>query len=286
VAAGGVAVLLVVVLVVSYVMASGHSGSKAVAGVGRQTLATAAATTRRSTAATTEPASSGPSPSAVTSQSPSSTVASKAPPPSPRPQPPADLPHLPNRNTPLPVDANAPANPTDPTVISFRDSASTPSSVAELEEWRPTHLGMVGTRAIAAIERYMLAINAQDFDLAWRLSTYRLHGATPSSSFEDGYATSVFYQSAFGTPQRVSPRITVVPDRFVSRQNPAAQGYPHGVTRCSLWPQYVWLVVRLDGQWVPDVAGDFTNEPALRRFKRVGNDGNLYMSPVAERSSC
>jgi hypothetical protein len=275
--AGGIGALLVVAVVIAYLVAGTGNGSSTVAGQGPTTTSTQAATSGPATAAQTDQTPSEAAPTIATTQ---------VRPPSPTPQPPADLPQLPNRNTPVPRDAPLPANPTNPAVISFRDSSATPSSAVELEDWRPGRLTANGSQAITAIERYMLAVNAQNFDLAWNVSTYRRHAPSPDSSFTHGYATSAFYQSAFGTPVQVSTDLIVVPDRFVSRQDPAAQGYPDGVTDCSLWPQYLWLVAKVNGRWIPDTAGDYTDAAAVQRFKRRGADGNLYLSPVAQRTSC
>ena len=83
----------------------------------------------------------------------------------------------------------------------------------------------------------------------------------------------------------MSDDLVVIPARFASHQDPAAQGYPYGVTSCSYWPQYLFVVARVDGRWLVDVAGRYSDSSVLSQFKREGSDG-LYLNPIQQRESC
>lgn len=122
---------------------------------------------------------------------------------------------------------------------------------------------------------------------AWNLSTETLHAARPNDRFTTGYATSRHYQLAFGQPEQLADDLIAIPGRFVSRQDPAAQGNPPGLTACSYWPQYVFLVANVNGRWLDDVAGDDINRPEVQALKRLDpNRGKTFLNPITQRVAC
>lgn len=163
----------------------------------------------------------------------------------------------------------------------------TPTNAAQLIEWQPPGLSGDNASAVSSITRFLLDINRQDMQAAWNLSTEVRHGANPDNRFLTGYRTSRHYQVAFGHPKRLAGDLIAVPARFVSRQDPAAQGSPAGVTNCTFWPQYVFLVAHVGGRWLDDVAGDFVDRPAVAPLKRrdtVRDDAELL--PLQQRVAC
>jgi hypothetical protein len=188
---------------------------------------------------------------------------------------------------PVPIGATLPRTPANPAVASWRNSGSTPTTPAQIVEWRPPALGSDAAAAITSVARFVAYVNRQDLQHAWSLSTERLHGATPDAQFRTGYATSRHYQVAFGQPRRLDPDLIAIPARFVSRQNPAAQGNPPGVTGCTYWPQYVYLVARVGGRWLDDVAADYTNRPSVAPLKRFDASRNANeLEPLTQRVAC
>jgi hypothetical protein len=93
---------------------------------------------------------------------------------------------------------------------------------------------------------------------------------------------------AFGQPQTLASDLIVIPARFVSRQNPAAQGNPAGITACSYWPQYLFLMVKINGDWLNDVAASYNDRPELAPLKRPDADQNNapVLDPIAQRVAC
>ena len=134
---------------------------------------------------------------------------------------------------------------------------------------------------------FLTAINQQDFPAAWNASTESLHGPTPNQVFTGGYATTRHYQVAFGQPAQLAPDLIAIPARFVSRQDPAAQGNPPGVTDCTLWPQYVFLVAEANGRWLDDVAADYVSRPEVAALNvSTRARGKSFLNPLSQRVAC
>lgn len=199
--------------------------------------------------------------------------------------PPSDLPSVPSSGDPVPSDPAAPAAPTAPGVVAY-DSGVTPTTPAQIVEYQPDGLSSDETSALDDVVTFMAHVNQQNFARAWNDSTDSLVAASPSSAFRSGYRTSRFYQVAFGQPEKVAHDLIVIPARFVSRQDPAAQGNPSGVTDCTVWPQYVFLVAKAGGRWLVDVAAKYTSRSELDPLKRPGSDGGTYLNPVSQRGTC
>lgn len=203
----------------------------------------------------------------------------------PPPTEPTDVPSVPSRDEPVPTDASLPDPPQSTAVLAYTDG-TVPSTAGQMVEWRPSGLSSAEAAAVRDIIGFMVAINQQRFGAAWNLSTEARTGASPTAAFRRGYVTSRFYQVAFGQPQTLASDLIAVPARFVSRQDPAAQGAPPGVTDCTYWPQYVFVVVATGSSWRVDVAGAAVNRPELAPLKRPGNDGQSYVNPINQRVSC
>jgi eukaryotic-like serine/threonine-protein kinase len=244
-------------------------------------------------------ASSTPPNAGATSRSPdvpsTSEVASSLstrPGPTTRPGPatypkPADVPSLPSSGQAVPVGATPPAAPANPQVQPYTASDRTPTSAAQLVEWQPPALAGDAAVAVSSITRFLLDINRQDVQAAWNQSTEIRHGPTPDLRFLTGYRTSRHYQVAFGHPRHLSPDLIAVPARFVSRQDPAAQGNPAGVTSCTYWPQYVFLVAKVGDRWLSDVAGDYVDRPSVALLKRHDTVRNAAeLEPLQQRVAC
>ena len=197
---------------------------------------------------------------------------------------PSDVPSVPSSGDPVPTDAALPDPPQNDALP--YDSTTTPTTEDEIVEYEPADLDDAQSAAVADVISFMAHINQQDFDAAWDDSTDSLLGASATSAFRRGFRTSSFRQVAFGEPEQVADDLIVIPARFVSRQDPAAQGSPAGVTDCTLWPQYVFVVADVDGTWLDDVAGTYASRPELRSLKRPGDDGTAYLNPVAQRVAC
>ena len=196
---------------------------------------------------------------------------------------PTDVPSVPSSGDPVPTDAPLPGTPSG-SVIPY-DSDTTPTSADELVEYRTGGLTGDQTSAVSTVIGFMTYINQQDFDSAWNLSTNRVHGATATAAFRHGYLTSRFYQVEFGQPSELAGDLIVVPGRFVSRQDPTAQGDPDGVTSCSYWPQYMFTVVKEGARWVVDTSGSAAGRSELDPLKRQGTDGR-YLNPAIQREDC
>jgi hypothetical protein len=163
----------------------------------------------------------------------------------------------------------------------------TPTTASKIVEWQPPGLTGDYASAITSISRFLAAINRQDMQGAWDSSTEVRHGATPDSRFTTGYRTSRHYQVAYGQPRRLSADLIAVPARFVSRQDPAAQGNPSGVTGCTYWPQFVFLAAKIDGRWLDDVAGDYTSRSTVTPLKRADSvRGGPQLIPLQQRVAC
>lgn len=208
-----------------------------------------------------------------------------SPPPVAAPVEPADVPDLPASGDSVPTGASPPEPPADGTVIAYGDRSATPTTSKEILEYAPDDLGAAERSAVRDVIGFMTSINMQQFPAAWDMSTEMLSAQSPSSTFRRGYATSRFYQVAFGEPQRVASDLIVIPARFVSRQDPAAQGYPTGVTDCSYWPQYVFVVAYAHGSWLIDVAGKYGGRSELDPFRRTSH-GEQLLNPLAQRVAC
>lgn len=198
---------------------------------------------------------------------------------------PSDVPSVPSTGDPVPSNAALPSSPGG-SVVSYTDSATTPTTTDQLVEWQPSGLDADQTAAVQDVIAFMTYVNQQDFQSAWTKSTESLSGPAASSNFQAGYNTSRFYQVAFGQPKKLASDLIVIPARFVSRQDPAAQGNPSGVTDCTYWPQYVFVVAKSGGVWLDDVAGSYAGRPELAPLKRVGSDGGTYLNPVSQRVGC
>lgn len=223
---------------------------------------------------------------------PSTSQATSSPPTHPTPKPttyprPTDVPSLPSSGQAVPVDATPPTAPANPRVRPYTAPDPTPTTAGQLVEWQPPGLSGTAAAAVSSITRFLLDINRQEMQAAWNESTEINNGASPDQRFLTGYRTSRHYQVAFGRPQRLSADLIAVPARFVSRQDPAAQGSPAGVTNCTYWPQYVFLVAEVGGQWLDDVAGDYVGRPSVAPLKRhdtVRDDAEL--EPLQQRVAC
>jgi hypothetical protein len=198
---------------------------------------------------------------------------------------PSDVPDVPRSGDPVPTDAALPSPPQDPNVLAY-DSGQTPTDASAIIEYQPDGLSSAEEAAVADVISFMAHINQQDFPSAWNDSTDSLNAPDPTSSFRRGFRTSRFYQVAFGQPRVLAGDLIVVPARFVSRQDAAAQGNPSGVTDCTYWPQYVFVVAKVNGQWLDDVAGKYVGRSQLSRLKRIGQDGGRYLNPVSQRVTC
>lgn len=203
--------------------------------------------------------------------------------PPPSPTVPTDVPAVPSTGDSVPTDAPLPASPSGSVVAYTSDT--TPSDASQIVEYQPDGLDADQTAAVQTVIAFMTYINQQNFQPAWNVSTYRLRGSTATSNFRQGYTTSRFYQVEFGQPQTLAGDLIVVPGRFVSKQDPAAQGNPDGVTSCSYWPQYMFTLARSGSHWLIDISGREAGRSELDPLKRPGADG-LYLNPVAQREDC
>ena len=201
------------------------------------------------------------------------------------PSEPSDVPEVPAADEPVPVDAALPDPPQDDQVVPYTDDSTVPTDQDQLVEWVPDDLDDDQTAAVQDVIAFMTHVNQQDFNSAWNDSTESLSGSSPSSAFRRGYATTHFYQVAFGEPQTLADDLIAIPARFVSRQDPAAQGNAAGVTDCTYWPQYVFVVAESGGQWLDDVAGEYFSRPELAPLKRA-EPGGTYLNPLNQRVSC
>jgi hypothetical protein len=199
---------------------------------------------------------------------------------------PADVPSLPSAGDEVPEDSALPDSPSSSDVLSYDDPSTWPTSARQLVEWKPDGLTASERAAVSDIIGFLVRINQQRFQAAWDLSTERLTGSHVASSFVHGYVTTHHYQVAFGQPRQLARDLIAVPGRFVSRQDPAAQGSPEGMTDCSYWPQYVWVVAHRNGRWLVDVAGIYHNRRELRSIQRPDASGRLQNSPSNQRVSC
>lgn len=226
--------------------------------------------------ASTETPDTPPTPTDSPSDSPSAAAA------------PTDVPSVPAGTDPVPTDAAVPAVPANPGVAPYTQAGVIPRTPGGIVEYQPTGLDPDQTAAVQSVIGFLTAINQQNFPTAWRRSTELLSAATPSPAFTTGYATTRFYQVAFGQPQTLAGDLIVIPARFVSRQNPAAQGNPAGVTACSYWPQYLFLMVKINGDWLNDVAASYADRPELAALKRPDADQNNtpVVDPLAQRVTC
>jgi len=197
------------------------------------------------------------------------------------------VPGLPTSGQPVPTDATPPGPPSNHAVRPYTSPDPTPTTAGQIVEWQPPGLNGDGAAAIKSITQFLADINQQNLPAAWTLSTEVRRGPTPDTVFTTGYRTSRHYQVAFGTPRRLDPDLIAVPARFVSRQDPAAQGNPAGVTGCTYWPQYVFLVANIDGRWLDDVAGDYTSRPSVAPLKRADTvRGGQQLLPLQQRVAC
>lgn len=242
-------------------------------------------------------ASKAPASTGATSPSPDvSSTSGAATSPSPRPSPttrpatypkPSDVPALPSSGQPVPVGASPPGPPANARVRPYTTPDPTPTTAPELVEWRPPELSGDAAAAVSSVTRFLLDINRQDMQAAWNQSTEIRHGTSPDQRFLNGYRTSRHYQLAFGHPRRLAADLIAVPARFVSRQDPAAQGNPAGVTNCTYWPQYVFLVARVEHRWLSDVAGDYVDRPSVTPLKRHDTVRDAAeLEPLQQRVAC
>ncbi|HEY3713608.1 MAG TPA: serine/threonine-protein kinase [Jatrophihabitantaceae bacterium] len=248
-------------------------------------------TTTAAPSPTSSPSSSPDFPS--TSENPTTTSAiSTTTTPTPKPTPttrkkPAGVPGLPSSGQAVPTNATPPRAPSDPAVRPYTSPNPTPTTAKQIVEWQPPGLSGDGAAAVSAITQFLADINRQDMQNAWTNSTEIRHGASPDAKFTTGYRTSRHYQVAFGQPRRLDADLIAVPARFVSRQDPAAQGNPSGVTGCTYWPQYVFLVAKVNGRWLDDVAGDYTSRSSVASLKRHDTvRGGQQLLPLQQRVAC
>jgi serine/threonine protein kinase len=222
----------------------------------------------------------------TTSNVPSTPSTTPKPTPTTRPKP-GDVPALPSSAQAVPINATPPRPPSDRTVRPYTTPDPTPGAANQLVEWQPPGLTGDASAAITAVTQFLVYINRQDMQHAWSASTETRHGATPDAQFLTGYRSSRHYQIAFGPPRALDADLIAIPARFVSRQDPAAQGNPAGVTGCTYWPQYVFLVAKIDGRWLDDVAGDFVNRPSVAPLKRPDTvRGGSQLLPLQQRAAC
>lgn len=198
------------------------------------------------------------------------------------------VPALPHTGDPVPSPGSVPGGTTRGSVVSYTDVDTTPTTAAQLVASSPAGLSGDEDAAVQALIRFLTAINQQDFQAAWNASTYSTKGATYTSGFSSGYVTSRHYEVSFGQPQQLSPSLVAVPATFVSRQDPAAQGNPAGVTGCTFWPQYVFLAAQVNGVWLDDTAGLFADDPAVAPLKRAdpSRNGKTSLNPLSQRVAC
>jgi hypothetical protein len=200
---------------------------------------------------------------------------------------PTDVPSLPATGQAVPIDAKPPGPPLKAGVRPYTSPDPTPTSARQIIEWQPPGLGGDALAAVSSVTRFVVEVNQQDFQKAWDDSTEIHHGATPDQKFRSGYRTSRHYQLAFGQPRRLDRDLFAIPARFVSRQNPAAQGNPAGVTGCTYWPQYVFLVANVNGRWLDDVAGDYVGRPSVASLKRADTIRKQpELLPLQQRVAC
>jgi hypothetical protein len=276
--AGVVAAVLVVAGGVLAAVALTSSASKA---RGHPTTTAATFSSNDFPPTSIDPITTSPVPTATR---PTTTRPSPAPPTRPKP---AALPGLPRTGQVVPTNATPPRPPADPTVRPYTSPGPTPVTATQIVEWQPPDLTGTGAAAVKAISRFLTYINRQDMADAWNSSTEIRHGASPDQQFRTGYRTSRHYQVAFGTPRRLDSDLIAVPARFVSRQDPAAQGNPAGVTGCTYWPQYVFLVANINGRWLDDVAGDYVSRPSVTPLKRSDTvRRRLELLPLQQRVAC
>ena len=203
------------------------------------------------------------------------------------PAEPPNVPNVPSANEPVAEGVAPPEAPTSSDVVPYTDSNTWPTNATQLVEWEPQDgLSANETAAVRDIIGFMVRINQQHFQAAWDLTTETKFSATAQEPFRHGYRTSHFYQVAFGQPRTLAADLTVVPARFVSRQDPSAQGNPSGVTDCTYWPQYVFVVGLSGGKWLVDVARSYDNRHELRAIKRVAANGTRQTNPSNQRVSC
>ena len=203
------------------------------------------------------------------------------------PRKPTGVPGLPSSGQGVPTNATPPRAPGDRTVRPYTSPSPTPTTARQIVEWQPPGLTGDNAAALSAITQFLVYINRQDMQNAWSNSTEIRHAATPDAKFTTGYRTSRHYQVAFGQPRRLDADLIAVPARFVSRQDPAAQGSPSGVTGCTYWPQYVFLVAKINGRWLDDVAGDYTGRPSVGPLKRHDTvRGGQQLLPLQQRAAC
>ena len=217
------------------------------------------------------------SPTAVSSAAPSI--------PTPPPEP-IDVPGLPSTGVPVPVGHRPHLPAPGSTAVPYTDSATTPSNTAQVVEWQPPHLPPAQQQAVDALVSFALDVNAQNFFAAWNASTAR-YDTRPGalSAFRTGYSTTRFYQLGIGQPTSLASDLVAVPLRFVSRQNGAAQG-DASIPPCEFWPQFVYLVGKRDGQWLPGYLAAYTNRPGVSALERVGDDGQMQLNPSSQKSTC
>jgi eukaryotic-like serine/threonine-protein kinase len=242
------------------------------------------------TAPTTAVSSASSSPDFPSTTADSTTTTPTTPATTPKPTPPrkpVDVPELPSSGQAVPTDATPPRPPGNHSVRPYTSPEPTPVAAGQIVEWQPPRLKGDNAAAIRSITQFLVYINRQDLQNAWNTSTEIRHGPTPDAQFTTGYRTSRHYQVAFGTPRRLEPELIAVPARFVSRQDPAAQGRPAGVTSCTYWPQYVFLVAKINGRWLDDVAGDYTSRPSVAPLKRADTvRGGQQLLPLQQRVAC
>lgn len=197
-------------------------------------------------------------------------------------------PTVPSSADPVPTGASVAPLPAGSLAIPFTNTSQTPSNASELVVTQPSSVDADQQAAIGTLIRFLTYINQQDFQSAWDVSTNSTKSAVPNSSFVAGYLTTRQYQVSFGQPQTLTPTLIAVPASFISRQDPAAQGNPSGVTDCTYWPQYVFLVANVNGQWLDDVGAYFNDDPSVIPLKRADTTraNKPYLDPLSQRVPC
>jgi len=282
-----VAGILISVLVIAGGVIAAVALSSSTSKAQHDPTTTAAPSPASTTSSSPDFPSTSQNPSTI-STVPTTTRPTTTPKPTPTtPKRPAGVPGLPSSGQAVPINATPPRAPGDPAVRPYTSPSPTPTTAKQVVEWQPPGLTGDSAAALSAITQFLVYINRQDMQNAWTNSTEIRHGASPDAKFTTGYRTSRHYQVAFGQPRRLDTGLIAVPARFVSRQDPAAQGNPSGLTGCTYWPQYVFLVAKVNGRWLDDVAGDFTGRPSVAPLKRHDTvRGSLQLLPLQQRVAC
>ena len=212
-----------------------------------------------------------------------SSTPTATPSPTPTVTPPSDVPTVPSHNDPVPTDASLPDPPSDGALA--YDADTLPTTPAQIVEYQPDGLDPDQTAAVASVITFMTNVNLQHLAAAFSSSIYSVTGQQSEGKWQGGWKTSAFYQVAFGQPVLVDPTLMIVPSRWISRQDPAAQHLNPAVS-CYLWPQFLFLMKKLaDGRWVW-AQDQFQNRSDVTQYERIDDAGDPVLNPVQQRQAC